>query len=128
MLGKSRKCEIRLEFPVKQRNLGDLKRNVVCLLFVGYLAYFAFFTSSQGKVFVHRSQLCRCNRDFVIYESPNASGIHWCSEQATLRGSRQRVVSYTVFADARDESIDERFHLLFKTIPQQIKQHYPGSK
>ena len=76
--------------------------------------------------FVYYSTLCQCNRTIPAESFNNRTGIHWCSEESSLRGFHQNVVSYSVYGKAGSDPDSNRYFMLINTIPKQVQLYYPG--
>jgi len=76
--------------------------------------------------FVYHSTLCQCNRTIPVESFSNETGIHWCSEEASLRGFHQNVVSYSVYGNAGSDPDSNKYYMLINTIPKQVRLYYPG--
>ena len=75
---------------------------------------------------VYYSTLCGCNRTIPVESFKNETGIHWCSEESSLRGSNQNVVSYSVYGNAGSDPDSNRYYRLINTIPKQVQHYYPS--
>ena len=76
--------------------------------------------------FVYYSTLCQCNRTIPAESFNNGTEIHWCSEESSMRGFHQNVVSYSVYGKAGSDPDSNRYFMLINTIPRQVQLYYPG--
>ena len=79
-------------------------------------------TEQGGNTFF--SSFCQCTRN-LSEDNVKKTGLHWCSEETTLRGFNQNVVSYTLYGDHENS---RRYFGILETIAKQAKFHYPGTQ
>jgi hypothetical protein len=80
--------------------------------------------NTQNQVIVHYSSYCNCTRQFIGQSSDGTE--NWCSEEATMRGSGQNIVVYSLYGDAVKDNRPTTYYLVLNTIPREVEQFYPG--
>lgn len=74
----------------------------------------------------HVSSMCNCSKRVPIGEE-ESGGFQWCSDESSVRGRHQKVITYTVFGDAQDDaSVFRRYFSSIKNISQTANKMYPG--
>ena len=79
---------------------------------------------TQNKSIVHYSSYCNCTRQFTGQSSDGRE--QWCSEEATMRGSGQNIVVYSLYGNAVRNNKPTTYYLVLNTIPREVEQFYPG--
>ncbi len=123
-----------LHFSSMHRDMQNKKKYIFLLLFfVGASCVFLLSIHHRPSEivtlkedFVYHSNFCQCNRTIPAESFNNGTGIHWCSEEASLRGFHQNVVSYSVYGNAGSDPDSNRYYMLLNTIPRQVQLYYPG--
>ena len=123
-----------LHFSPMAREMRNKKKYIFLLLFfIGSSCVFLLsFHHRPSEVitlkedFVYYSTLCQCNRTIPAESFNNGTGILWCSEESSLRGFHQNVVSYSVYGKAGSDPDSNIYFMLINTIPRQVQLYYPG--
>lgn len=75
------------------------------------------------------SFLCNCRKETAT----TATNLHtdpdvfdWCSRESTVRGPNQKVIFYTLYGDAKNASIFNRYYSLLRNISLTAQRDYPG--
>jgi len=77
------------------------------------------------------SSLCNCGKeipvpkDFDINSTLNDQ-FHWCSEESSVRGPSQKIVTYALFGNAQNASVFRRYFSLLRNISLTVDKQYPG--
>lgn len=75
------------------------------------------------------SRQCNCTKNVIIGSHSESSSIEfeWCSEESSLRGRHQKVISYTIFGNAEsDATIYRRYYSMLRNISRTAERLYPG--
>ena len=123
-----------LHFSPMAREMRNKKKYIFLLLFFtgSSCVFLLSFHHRPSEViilkedFVYYSTLCQCNRTIPAESFNNGTGIHWCSEESSMRGFHQNVVSYSVYGKAGSDPDSNRYFMLINTIPKQVQLYYPG--
>jgi hypothetical protein len=81
-------------------------------------------TQSQNNLIVHYSSYCNCTRQFTGQTSDGRE--NWCSEEASMRGSNQNIIAYSLYGNAVRDNRPTTYYLVLNTIPREVEQFYPG--
>ena len=74
----------------------------------------------------HISSMCNCSKRVPI-GGDESSGFKWCSDESSIRGRHQKIITYTVFGDAQDDaSVFRRYFSSIRNISQTASKMYPG--
>ncbi len=77
----------------------------------------------------YTSPLCQCDKEVDIIDreilSPNSTTIKWCSDEASLRGMHQKVISFSLYVATHNHTILERYSDLLNDIALSINKGYP---
>ena len=79
---------------------------------------------TQNNLIVHYSSYCNCTRQFAGHSSDGRE--HWCSEEATMRGSGQNIIAYSLYGNAVRNKRLATYYLVLNSIPREVGQFYPG--
>jgi hypothetical protein len=118
---------------VYMNNLGtSCRRKTKLLMFFSSFAFACFVlvtikqeTEQGGKIYF--SSFCQCYRN-LSGDNVKETRLHWCSEETTLRGFNQNVVSYTLYGNHEKDEDSRRYFGILETIAKQVKFHYPGTQ
>ena len=78
----------------------------------------------QNQLIVHYSSYCNCTRQFTGQSSDGRE--HWCSEEASMRGSGQNIITYSLYGNAVKNKRLTTYYLVLNSIPREVGQFYPG--
>ena len=82
--------------------------------------------SSNNKVFL--SSLCNCGKEIEIFDESaiQSDDFQWCSEESSIRGPNQKIVTYSLYGDAHNASVFKRYFSLLNDISLTVEKQYPG--
>lgn len=75
------------------------------------------------------SSLCNCGKEIVMPADsirPDPNGFDWCSRESTVRGPNQKIISYSLYGNAQNASIFNRYYSLLRNISLTAARDYPG--
>jgi len=76
--------------------------------------------------------LCHCGKEVAIGDDRNVSDIEdddrfkWCSDEATIRGANQRIITYSLYGNVHNASIFGRYYSVLRNISLTAEKWYPG--
>ena len=75
-----------------------------------------------------RSTDCGCVRNYTTIKPTDSEskspGYHWCSYESTLRGTNQKIVSFSIFGKADEKGL--RYYSLLNENAVAVNQLLPG--
>lgn len=78
------------------------------------------------------SPLCNCGKETPIGDGVNVSDVldedtfKWCSDESSLRGDHQKIVTYALYGNVHNMSIFKRYFSHLKNISLTVEKQYPG--
>lgn len=74
------------------------------------------------------SSTCDCGREVVIGDDVDntTEEFKWCSDESSMRGSGQKIVTYALFGNAQNASVFRRYYSLLRNISLTVEKVYPG--
>lgn len=81
---------------------------------------------SVPKSFI--STTCNCSKQVPVGRRKQSKlSFKWCSDEASVRGSNQKVVTYALFGNPQgDAGVFRRYYSMMRNISLTIKKEYPG--
>ncbi len=71
--------------------------------------------------------LCNCEKEILaVEELPGIQEFDWCGPESSFRGKHQKVLTYTLYGNANNTSIFNRYYSLLKNISRTAEKAYPG--
>lgn len=77
----------------------------------------------------HVSTLCNCGKVIAMPDEsnlPDPNAFQWCSPESSVRGTHQKVITYTLYGNVQDSAISKRYFSLLKNISLTTEKYYPG--
>ena len=76
------------------------------------------------------SSLCNCAKKVPVgVADVNATlrdEFKWCSDESTVRGANQKIVTYALFGNAQNSSVFRRYYGNLRNISLTVAKQYPG--
>ena len=90
---------------------------------------FADEDDSTNNKFI--SNLCKCDKEIFVPKDIDINStindkFHWCSEDSSMRGPSQKIVTYALFGNASSEAVYGRYFSLLRNISITADKKYPG--
>ncbi|KAI9559307.1 hypothetical protein GHT06_016096 [Daphnia sinensis] len=83
----------------------------------------------SASPFKYISSLCNCRKEIeTTTDNLHADVFDWCSRESTIRGPNQKVITYTLYGDAKNASIFNRYYSLLRNISLTAERDYPAKE
>ena len=96
------------------------------------LAFYSSSTQHKCNHYEHYiiSSICNCGKSIARRksndENEDSEKFHWCSPESSVRGKHQKIITYSLFGNASNNYVFQRFYSLLKNISLTAKNEYPG--
>jgi len=81
----------------------------------------------------YTSPLCNCGKEVPIGADVNVTEtlndpdlFKWCSDESTIRGAGQKIVTYALYGNVHNVSVFKRYFSLLRNISLTVEKDYPG--